>query len=131
MKSSKTVEKKLDRLASELGTTIKGMTAEEKLEYARTDTVKAKKEQKSAKFERFPKRKLKATNKELKRTIRLMVDRVQKRVTVEPFNAICWRASDDSITSDFLFWGDTPLDPHKRRWITPAFTTSLIVSVSP
>lgn len=113
-----------------MGTTIKGMTAEEKLKYARTDTVKAKKEQKSAKFERFPKRKLKATNKELKRTIRLMVDRVQKRVTVEPFNAICWRASDDSITSDFLF-GVTHRWTHKRRWITPAFTTSLIVSVSP
>jgi hypothetical protein len=40
-----------------------------------------------------------------------MVARVEKRVTLEPFNAICWRSSDEDITSDFLFRGDRPLDP--------------------
>jgi hypothetical protein len=130
MKSSKTVEKKLDRLASELGTTIKGMTAEEKLEYARTDTVKAKKEQKSAKFERFPKRKLKATNKELKRTIRLMVDRVQSE---SQWNHSTPYVGGRRMTASrvIFFFGVTHRWTHKRRWITPAFTTSLIVSVSP
>ena len=57
------------------------------------------------------KRKIEATDKELKRTIKLMIARVEKRITVEPFNAVCWRASDDSITEDFSFFGDTPLDP--------------------
>ena len=39
-----------------------------------------------------------------------MIDKVEKRVTLEPFNAICWRSSDEDITTDFTF-GETPLNP--------------------
>ena len=39
-KKVKNPGKKLDRLANELGTTIKGMTAEQKRRYARKDTTK-------------------------------------------------------------------------------------------
>ncbi len=40
--SKKNPGKKLDRLASELGTTIKGMTPEQKRQYVREDTMKTK-----------------------------------------------------------------------------------------
>jgi len=113
MKKSKKVDhaKKLDHLTSELGATIKGMTAEEKRRYARRDTKKSASKNGSQKFERFPKReRLKLTDRELKRTISAMIDQVEKRFTVEPFNAVVYRSSDNSITTDFIF-GDTPLEP--------------------
>src|SRR6266478_6487017 len=60
--------------------------------------------------QRKKQRKLEATDKQLKQTITAMINRVEKRVTLEPFNAFAWRSSDEDITYDFTD-GDMPLYP--------------------